>query len=173
MTTLPVAMLGHVCATRRGHCSQGSGNAGDFPTTLACRAGPGRSPRDMSCTTGRLASPGRRPAAVRPVGSSAALACRSVGSENALSRCRDHAGFVQLQVEPPRREASRAENVQLKAVVAMSPKVWNGSARSMAQTVTPQLREGLYVSNDSTPRHAGAQQCMHARHLSAVANRLR
>ena len=43
----------------------------------------------------------------------------------------------------------------------MSPIVWNGSARSMMRTLTPQLADSPYVSSDSTLRHAGAQQCWH------------
>ena len=31
----PAAMRGHVCATRRGHRSQGSDSAGGFPTMAA------------------------------------------------------------------------------------------------------------------------------------------
>jgi hypothetical protein len=67
----PAATLAHVCASQPGHHTQGSDSAGGYLTTVACRAGPGRSPICMSCTTGRLALPGRQPAAVRTVGSSA------------------------------------------------------------------------------------------------------
>jgi hypothetical protein len=37
--------------------------------------------------------------------------------------------------------------------------VWNGSARSMARTITPPLVQSRYVSNDCTLRQASAQQC--------------
>ena len=53
----PAAKPGHVCATRRARRSQGSDSAGGFPTMAACRAGPGRSPICMRCTTGRPALP--------------------------------------------------------------------------------------------------------------------
>lgn len=42
----------------------------------------------------------------------------------------------------------------------MSAIVSNGSARSMARTVTPRVRVSPYVSSNSTLRHAGAQECM-------------
>jgi hypothetical protein len=54
-----VATLGQVCASQLGHRSQGSDSAGGFPTSAVYRAGPGRSPRCMSCTTGKRASLGR------------------------------------------------------------------------------------------------------------------
>jgi hypothetical protein len=58
-------------------------------------------------------------------------------------------------------QAARAVDVQLQAWRAMSPIVWNGSARSITRTVTPQLVRSRYVSSDSTLRHASAQQCLH------------
>ncbi len=58
------------------------------------------------------------------------------------------------------RKAARAVDVQLQAWRAMSPIVWNGSARSITRTVTPQLVRSRYVSSDSTLRHASAQQCL-------------
>ena len=72
--------LGHVWASRRAGHSEGSDTAGRFPTMAACRVGPGRSPRCMSCTTAKRASRSRQPLAVRPVGSSACPVCRSAGS---------------------------------------------------------------------------------------------
>jgi len=99
------ALPGHVCAIRRDQRSQGSDSAGGCRTTAACRAGLGRSPICMSCTTRRLALPRRRPAAVRAVGSSPSQACRSAGSGNGSMRRHVHA---EPYSPPDRAAASRS-----------------------------------------------------------------
>ena len=105
MTARPAAKPAHVCATRRARRSQDSDSAGGFPTRAACRAGLGRFPRCMSCTTGRPASPLRRLVAVRPVGFSEPLVYRSAGSGNGLVRWDDHAEPCSL---PDRAAASQS-----------------------------------------------------------------
>ena len=118
-------MLGRVCATPRDHRSQGSDSAGGFPTMAACRAGPGRSPRCSECTTGRPASLGRRPVAVRPVGSSAPPACRSAGSGNGSSRRHDHAEPCS---PPGRAAASRSSASSRRAALVRGGRCrrWSG-----------------------------------------------
>ncbi len=91
MTACPAAKPTVCGATRRGHRTRGSDRAGGFPTMAPYRAGPGRSSSCMRCTAGTPASRGHRPIAVRPVGSSVPLACRSDGSGTASSRWHDHA----------------------------------------------------------------------------------
>jgi hypothetical protein len=115
------AMPGRVCATRRAHRTQGSDSTGRYLTMAAYRAGPGRFPRCMSCTIGRLVLPGRQPAAVRTVGSSAPRCPTAPAAETGRSERTTIESRVHFQIKPPSREASRAIDVQLKAAAGDVP----------------------------------------------------
>ena len=70
------------------------------------------------------------------------------------ARCGEAAIGQRFKVEqPPRALAARP----------MSPRVWNGSARSMARTLTPRHREISYVGSDSMLRHAGRSKASNQR----------
>jgi hypothetical protein len=85
-----------------------------------------------------------------------ATAAEARGREAAIGPAREVAR------QPSSGVTARAVDVQLKAVAADVPIVWNGSSRSMVRSVTPRLLRSPYVSNDSTLRHAGAQHCWHS-----------
>lgn len=129
----------------------------------ACRAGLGRSPRCMSCTTGRRASPGRRLIAVPPVGSSERLVCRSAGSGNGAVRWHDHAEPCS---PPGRAAASRSSAGSRRAT-----RVRGGRCRQSSGT---EAREACFrsgprsVSNHRASLKANGAACGRAAVLASL-----
>jgi hypothetical protein len=113
----------------------------------------------MSCTTGTRALPGRRPVAVRLVGSLAPLACRSAGNGNGSSRWHDHAEPCAPRC---RAAASRSTASSRRAAQCVPGDVayrleWKLTEHGA--TVTPHGGAGLVHACASKMRRADAQQC--------------
>jgi hypothetical protein len=70
-------------------------------------------------------------------------------------------GRLRLDVEPPCGEASRAIDVQLKAVAGDIADGLEWKREKPCATVTPRSAQSPDLSSDSTLWHAGAQQCKH------------